>query len=63
MLEAGTVFDTSLHGMIDICPTPALCEMEVELLQNGNKHVSKFNVVGLHFPTGTDNDVPQKLAK
>ena len=57
------MFDTSLHGMVDICPTPALCEMAVELLQNGTKHVSKFNVVGLNFPTGSENNVPQKLAK
>ena len=65
--EEGRKFDASLHQMIDICPTPKVGALALELVKVGGKdpelHVPKYEVVGLSFPQGSQDDPTLKLSK
>ena len=50
--EDGKKFEASLHQVSDICPTPKVCDMAVELAKVRDKdptaefHVCKYYVIG-----------------
>ena len=59
----------AFYQMSDLCPTPEVCEMAVELSKvgetdsNAELHVSKYKVVGLSSTKGSLEDSTQAITK